>query len=113
MTTARRRAPRTTAGLRCVAVSFAYLALSTLLGLLLTATLMREISPQSNIDVLLMYGLGVTTLFVAISVGLFRRIRTARWAAVGTSIMLFWSVPVVGIALLMYLTRPELDGSFE
>jgi hypothetical protein len=71
-----------------------------------------EMSPRSDITLVLARGVGLAALFIFISIGLFRRIRIARWVAVFVSILLMFSMSIVGIVIFMYLIRPELDGVF-
>ena len=112
LTTAKRRNARSTIGLRCVAVFYAYLALNILAGLFIVATATRETYPQSNLSWVLILGLCLSAFLVAVSIGLVRQKRLARWLAVLASLLYSPSLPVVSIVLIMYLTRPELDTRF-
>jgi hypothetical protein len=112
LTTARRRLPRTTSCLRCVAAFHLYYFISTLGGLYFIVAATREMYPDSKPTGLIVYGLLLSSLFLAVAVGLLRRSRLARWVAVMTSLLIALGQPVIGIALIMYLIRPELNSRF-
>jgi hypothetical protein len=92
---------------------FAYLAINTALGVLLYGAWTRQFAPQTDLTFWLVFGVGLATLMVAVAVGLLRGKRIARWAAVAVAVLLVTSTPVVGLLLVMYLCRPELDGRFR
>lgn len=71
-----------------------------------------DLSPRSDMSLLVAWGVGRTTLFIFLSVGMFCRVKVARWVAVVVAILMMFSIPVVGIVIFMYLIRPELDGVF-
>lgn len=112
MTTARRRTPRSTVGIRCVAVFFLVMAI------FLAAVVLFLAAPISNTftrsEFVTVFGpiVAFSMLFTAISIGLFRHRKFARWAAVVTSVYMAVGGSVVGIMLFMYLIRPEHDGRF-
>jgi hypothetical protein len=112
LTTARRAKPRTTSSLRCAAAFHFYFFVSSLGGFIFAYVATREIYPNSNHTGLIVYGLLLSALFLAVAVGLLRRSRLARWVGVVTSLLIALGEPVIGIALIMYLIRPELDPRF-
>jgi len=112
LNTARRRLPRTTPSLRCAAVFHFYFFISTLGGLFFTVVATRKMYPHSQLAGLIILGLLVAALFLVVGVGLLRRNRLARWVAVATSLLIALGQPAIGIALIMYLIRPELNPRF-
>jgi hypothetical protein len=112
MTTARRRKPKTTAGIRCVAVFFLYFALLSTIGVLFRLTGFDDVYSQVELAILTGVGIGFTVLSIVVAIGLFRHRRFARWVAIGASLFIALGRPVIGIAIFMYLIRPELDGRF-
>jgi hypothetical protein len=112
-TTARKKPIRTTAELRCAAVFFTYLAFNLALGVVLYGAWTRESSPQADLTGWFIFGAASVALMVVLAVGLIRGSRFARWGATGVAVLLAISAPVVGILVLMYLCRPELDGRFH
>ncbi len=112
MTTARRRKPRSTVGIRCVAVFFLVTAIFlAAVALLLAIPISNNFSRAEFVTV---FGpiAAFSMLFTTISLGLFQHRKFARWAAVATSIYMAVGGSVVGIMLFMYLIRPEHDGNF-
>jgi hypothetical protein len=83
------------------------------MGTVWLAAINLEMSPRSDITLMLARGVGLVALFTLISIGLFRRVRIARWVAVVVSILLMLSMSIVGIVMFMYLIRPELDRVFK
>ena len=112
VTTARRRPPRSDVGLKCIGAYFAFLALGSALVLVWAAPVYSESLPRSEATVTVAWGLGLAALNLFISIGLFRRVKIARWVAVFVSILMMFSWSIVGIAIFMYLIRPELDRVF-
>ena len=113
LTTARRKPPRSDVGLRCIGVVFAFLALIVFMGSVWLAAIYLEMSARPDIALVLARGVGLAALFIFISIGLFRRVSMARWMAVFVSILLMFSMSIVGIVVFMYLIRPELDRVFK
>ena len=112
MTSARRRKPKTTVGIRCIAVFFLVQAFLLLIVVPILVFATGSFYTPIELAAQIAFGLGFTVLLVVTSVGLLRHRRFARWAAVGASIYMAVGGSVIGIMLFMYLIRPEHDGRF-
>ncbi len=112
MTTARRRKPKTTVGIRCIAVFFLFQALILIIVVPIVVFATGSFYSPIELAALIVFGFGFTVLLIVTSVGLFQHRRFARWTAVGTSIFMAVGGSVIGIMLFMYLIRPEHDGRF-
>jgi len=112
LTSARRNKPGTTPCLRCAAAFHFYFFVTSMGSLFFAYVASREVYPNSSHTGLIVCGLLLSTLFLFVAVGLLRRRRLARWVGVVTSLLIALGQPVIGIALIMYLTRPELDLRF-
>lgn len=112
ITSARRRKPKTTVGIRCVSVFFLFMAFTLATVIFLISTGFGGAYSQTELRALVTNSIAFIVLLVAVSVGLLQHRRYARWAAVATSLYIAVGGSVVGIVLFMYLIRPELDERF-
>jgi fatty acid desaturase len=112
VTSARRKKPKTSVGIRCIAVFFLFQALLLLIVVPILWVATGSFYSPIELVALIVFGLGFAVLSAVISVGLFQHRRLARWAAVGASIYMAVGGSVIGIMLFMYLIRPEHDCSF-
>ena len=112
MTSARRRKPKSTVGIRCVSVFFLFLAFTLATVVFLFSIGFGGAYSQTELGAIFAYSIAFIVLLVVVSVGLLQHRRYARWAAIGTSLYIAIGGSVVGIILFMYLIRPELDERF-
>jgi hypothetical protein len=113
ISSARREKPRTTVGVRCVAVFYLFQAFLLAFMIPILVIVWSQGSPPIEIGVPVGFGVTFGAIYVLVAVGLLKHHRLARWAAVATSFFTAVGGSVIGIAVFMYLIRPEHDGHFS